>query len=365
MSPTSSLSNNFYALTIHSIEQDTRDAVIVRFNIPTELRNTFTFTPGQYLTLRATVNDQDIRRSYSICSAVDEPTLAVGIKKLKDGQFSNYAHQLSAGEALDVMPPQGRFTASLGGKHHYLLLAAGSGITPIYSIARSVLENEPDSFVTLCCVNKSIDSVMFRNQLDDLKDRFLTRFLLTHLMTAEAQDVALFNGRLDREKIDTMVIRGLITPSQYDAIYICGPESMIHATKEALIEMGIPEKQIRFELFASNTTPAHSTEHMTQHTDNTIEISGADVHVILDGVNRKFRLPTNTQLMDAAAKAGLELPWSCANGMCATCRCKLIEGDITMKQNFSLEPWELESGYVLACQIIAKSDKVVIDFDAV
>jgi len=353
--------SNFHTLSIESIIPDTQDAVVVRFHIPSNLVDAFTFTPGQYLTLRAQVNGEDIRRSYSICSSVNESSLAVGVKRLSDGQFSTHVHGLQSGDTLDVMPPQGRFTTPLGGSHHYLLLAAGSGVTPIYSIARSVLENEPDSVISLCYVNKTIDSVMFKTELDELKDRFMTRFLLTHLMTAEAQDVTLFNGRLDREKLDTMVTRGLIAPTSYDAIYVCGPEAMIKSTQQAMLDFGVEESCIRFELFTSSST--HAPRTPKDNEDSPVE--GAEVHVILDGSQRSFTLPPDTPLMDAAAKAGLELPWSCANGMCATCRCKLVDGEITMRQNFSLDPWEIDAGYVLACQVQAQSEKLVLDFDEV
>jgi len=210
----------FHALVIADVRQDTKDSVVLSFSIPPHLKDDYTFTPGQYLTLRANINEQDVRRSYSICSALGAPYLSVGIKQIDEGLFSNFAQGLSIGDEILVMTPQGRFVAPIGGTHNYLLLAAGSGVTPIISIAQSVLDNENGSTVTLCYANKRIDSVMFRKQIDDLKNRYMTRFLLTHLMTEESQDIELFNGRLDKEKIETMATRGLISPTQYDAIYI-------------------------------------------------------------------------------------------------------------------------------------------------
>ena len=218
-----------YDVTISTVRADTASSVELSFAIPAALASEFVFEPGQYLTLRAMVDGQDLRRSYSICSALGAPQISVGIKKIEGGAFSSFALSLKPGDVLQVMPPQGRFTAPIGGRHNYLLLAAGSGVTPIKSIAQSVLAGEADSTVTLCYANRNTESIMFRQAFDDLKDRYLTRFLMTHVMDEEAQDVALFNGRMDAEKLSTMATRGLISPMDYDAIYICGPQPMITA----------------------------------------------------------------------------------------------------------------------------------------
>ncbi|MGR3502358.1 2Fe-2S iron-sulfur cluster-binding protein [Pseudaestuariivita sp.] len=347
----------FHTLTIADVRRDTADAIELRFAVPEALREAYAFTPGQYLTLRAEVDGQDTRRSYSICAPVGSETLAVGIKRIDGGAFSSFAQSLTPGDQIDVMVPQGRFTAPVGGQHDYLLLAAGSGITPMVSIATSVLDGEPGSTVTLAYANRSTDQVMFRTALEDLKDRYLTRFLLTHVMDEEAQDVELFNGRLDAEKIDTMATRGLIQPLLYDAIYICGPQPMIEAASSALEALGVPKERIRYELF----TP--STPMRTPPARKMPE--GAAVDVVLDGARRTVRLKEGEAFLDAAQNAGLDIPYSCANGMCATCRCKLTEGQAEMIQNFSLEPWELEAGFMLACQMRPVSPRVAIDFDAV
>jgi ring-1,2-phenylacetyl-CoA epoxidase subunit PaaE len=239
-------------------------------------------------------------------------------------------------------------------------LAAGSGVTPIKSIAQSVLEGEADSTVTLCYANRNTESIMFRQTFDDLKDRYLTRFLMTHIMDEEAQDVALFNGRMDAEKLSTMATRGLISPMDYDAIYICGPQPMITAASEALTVLGVPPERIKFELFTpSSPLPIASAAQKPS------VVRGARVEVVLDGARRGFAMEAGDMLLDAASQSGLELPYSCANGMCATCRCKLSQGEGEMAQNFSLEPWEIEQGYVLACQFKPRSELVVLDFDAV
>ncbi|MFK7874710.1 MAG: 2Fe-2S iron-sulfur cluster-binding protein [Paracoccaceae bacterium] len=350
----------FHQLTLKSVDQDTDDAVRLTFDIPATLAADYAFTPGQYLTLRSEIDGQDTRRSYSICSAIGED-LSVGVKAIEGGLFSNHALTLKPGDSLDVMTPQGRFMAPIGGKHDYLLLAAGSGITPILSIAKSVLEGEPDSTITLAYANRTTDSVMFREEIEDLKDRFITRFLLTHVMDEEAQDIELFNGRLDREKLETLRIRGLIDPARYTAIYICGPQPMIDAASEALLAMDVPQERLKFELFTPSTPLRTAGEAKKAR----VSKIGAEVEVILDGASRKFALEPGEEMVSAAARAGLEIPYSCNNGMCATCRCKLAVGTAEMAQNFSLEPWETEAGFILACQTRPTSDRIVLDFDAV
>ncbi|MEM7268493.1 MAG: 2Fe-2S iron-sulfur cluster-binding protein [Pseudomonadota bacterium] len=350
----------FHELTLADVRPETSDAVALSFAIPEELKDDYAFTPGQYLTLRADIGGEDVRRSYSICSPLGSETLDVGVKRIEGGRFSAHALTLSPGDTLQVMVPQGRFLAPIGGAHDYLLLAAGSGVTPMVSIARSVLEGEPQSTVTMCYANRTTDSVMFREALDDLKDRFMTRFRLTHVMDEEAQDVELFNGRLDAEKLETLATRGLIDPPSYNAIYICGPQPMIEAASEAMKALGAKEDRLKYELFTPSGAPPVASAR-----EATSDAKGAKVQVILDGASRQFDLPAGADMIETAAKAGLELPYSCANGMCATCRCKLARGAGEMAQNFSLEDWETDAGFVLACQFVPSSETVTLDFDAV
>jgi ring-1,2-phenylacetyl-CoA epoxidase subunit PaaE len=354
----------FHTLEVIDVQRDTLESVVLSFRIPLELTEDYTFTPGQYLTLRSTFDGHDVRRSYSICSPLGSPHLSVGVKRIEDGQFSSYAQTIKKGDQISVMTPQGRFIASIGGSHNYLLLAAGSGVTPILSIASSVLENESESLVTLCYANRNTQSVMFRKQFDDLKDSYMTRFLLMHVMDEESQDVELFNGRLDAEKLETMATRGLITPTAYDAIYICGPQPMIEAVSAALLKMGVKKSRIKFELFTPST-PLRTAGEANEPVISDGSSVQATVEIVLDGSRRSFTMRDNETLLDAASKAGLDVPYSCANGMCATCRCKLSEGAGNMIQNFSLEPWELKEGFVLACQLQPTSEKVVLDFDVV
>ena len=350
----------FYDLMINAVRQDTSESFEISFAIPKTLKSIFDFIPGQYLTLRSEINGEDVRRSYSICCPVGSKNLAVGIKRISGGTFSGFVSGLKCGDTLQVMSPQGRFTAPIGGQHNYFLLAAGSGVTPIKSIAQSVLEGEENSTITLCYANRNTDSVMFRQAFDDLKDKYITRFLITHVMDEEAQDVELFNGRIDAEKLNTMATRGLIDPLGYDAIYICGPQPMIEVTSKALKELGVPSERIKFELFTPSTPlPIAGDTILASKSE------GALVEVVLDGARRNFKMLPGQMLLDAATQSGLELPYSCANGMCATCRCKLSNGEGVMVQNFALEKWELEKGFVLACQFKPNSDRVVLDFDAV
>lgn len=351
----------FHTLELAETRPETSDAVVLQFNIPDDLKEAYKFVPGQYLTLRAMIDGEDVRRSYSICSPLSAGNLEVGVKRINGGTFSNFAATLKAGDKIDVMTPEGRFVAPAGGKHNYLLLAAGSGITPMMSIARTTLENEPQSTVTLCYANRSTDTVMFRDALDDLKDTYLTRFRLTHVMDHEAQDIELFNGRLDAEKLSTMVTRGLIDPHTADAVYVCGPQPMIEAATAALVEMGVAEEKIRHELF----TPPGGLPVAGDTADE--QASGgeaATVHVVVEGATRTFEMEPGERLVKAAARAGIEVPYSCNNGMCATCRCKLTKGDVEMIQNFSLQDWEMDAGFVLACQSQPKSPEVILDFDA-
>lgn len=352
----------FHDLTIKSAIAETADAVVLSFDIPDALRALYAFVPGQYLTLRDTIDQQDVRRSYSICSAYGAQTLSVGIKHVEDGVFSTHAMTLKAGDTLAVMTPQGRFTAPIGGVHDYLLLAAGSGITPMVSIARSVLENEPDSTVTLCYANRTTDSIMFRTLFADLKDRFMNRFSLTHVLDEELQDVELFNGRLDADKLTEMAGHGLISPTKYSAVYICGPEPMIKGASGALEALGVDKENIKFELFtpAGGASVARQAAKSKQDTGDSAIIS-----VIVDGSTRSFPLAPGETAVAAAEKAGVEFPYSCNNGMCATCRCKLVTGQADMAQNFSLEEWEMKAGFILACQLQPNSDRILLDFDEI
>jgi len=355
----------FHELEIAAVRNETPDAVAITFAIPEDSRDTFAFLPGQYLTLRADIDGEDMRRSYSICSPLDETGhRTVGVKRIEGGRFSSFAQTLKKGDRIQVMPPQGRFTAQIGGDHDYLLLAAGSGITPCLSIAKSVLAGEPNSTVTLLYANRNSSSVMFRDDLNDLKDRYTTRFTLLHVMDEEVQDVEIMNGRLDAEKLESLAGLGVIDPKSADAIYICGPEPMIRSASTAMAALGVDEDRIKFELFtpAPGAKPAPKPKAAKGANGAS---HGAAVEIILDGARRTIEVDASTDtVLSAATRAGLDLPYSCAGGMCCTCRCKIVEGSATMDENFSLEPWEIEAGFTLSCQARPDTDRLVLDFDA-
>ena len=357
--------SRFHELTVAAIDRQTADLVVLAFDVPDALRSAFTFRPGQYLTLAAQIDGEELRRSYSICSAPGETALRVGVKKMADGRFSGFVNEkLEVGQRLRVMPPEGRFTASrIGGRHDYLLIAAGSGITPMLSIASTVLGHEPESTVSLVYGNRQTASIMFREELEDLKDRHLGRFALVHVLSREKQDVELLTGRIDGERIAAMAGRGLIDPLGADGVFLCGPGEMIDDVAAALAVLGVAEDKIRFERFtpAGEVAPRRPPSEAARQA----VADGVAVEVVLDGVRRAFPMGESTaSVLDAAHEAGLELPYSCAGGMCCTCRCRVVEGTAEMAVNYSLQPWEIEAGFTLACQSRPTSKRLVLDFDA-
>jgi len=353
---------HFHELKISSVETQGVEGFALAFEVPEKLGDAFHFVPGQHLTLRAEIGGEDVRRSYSICSARGEAGLKVGIRMLDDGKFSSFAKTRKPGDRLLVMPPQGRFAAEIGGTHDYLLIAAGSGITPVLSIARSVLEGEPESRITLVYGNKSTASIMFREELDALKDRFIERFSLIHILSRENQDVDLANGRIDLAKLKLMQQRGLINPPGHDGIFLCGPQEMIETCSAGLVEMGAKKGHIHFELFTPADGMGISPEQRAKK--RAMAAGNVEVVTILDGISRSFRMDGKTAtVLGAAHEAGVELPFSCAGGMCCTCRCHIAEGEAEMDVNYSLQPWEIEAGFILACQARPKTAKLVLDFD--
>jgi ring-1,2-phenylacetyl-CoA epoxidase subunit PaaE len=358
------MSARFHELTVAEIVRDTPDAVAIGFAVPPELAEAFAFRPGQYLTLAAEIEGEEARRSYSICSMPGDTHLRVGVKKVADGRFSRFVNEhLAIGQSMRVMTPEGRFTALVGGRHDYLLVAAGSGITPMLSIARTVLGHEPESTITLIYGNRSTDTIMFLEELEDLKDRHLGRFTLIHVLSREAQDVDILNGRVDGERIRLLAERGLIDPPNADGVFLCGPGAMIDDVAKALAIIGVDEDRIRFERFTPSGE-APKARPASREVEEAVA-RGVPVEVVLDGVRRTFAVtdPAHT-VLDAAHAAGIELPYSCAGGMCCTCRCRVVEGRTEMAVNFSLQPWEIEAGFTLACQSRPTSGRLVLDFDA-
>jgi ring-1,2-phenylacetyl-CoA epoxidase subunit PaaE len=356
-------STDFHDLKILDIRQDTEDAVIVSFELPASLRATYRFEPGQHLTLRALVEGNDLRRTYSICSGEDEDLIFIGVRRVRGGAFSNWLHeQAKPGLAIAVMPPQGRFclkrTAPAG--RHYLGIAGGSGITPILSILKSVLVRDPRSHFTLLYGNRSQKSTMFKEEIEDLKNRYMTRLVLHHVFSREQMDAPLNSGRLNREKIAEF-LGSVIDPAEIDQVYICGPNDMNDEAGKAVLAAGIGEDKVHVERYG--VPVAHSTRDLDEP-DVTDELTGSRLLIIRDGLTREIEFRKGDKsVLDAAAHAGLDVPFSCKAGVCATCRAKLLEGDVRMTRNFALERSEIESGFILTCQAHPLTPRVVVSFD--
>lgn len=353
----------FHSLKIAEIRPETRDAVSIAFTVPAALKSEFAFAPGQYLTLRNKIGGQEIRRCYSICSALDDGELRVAIKKVPGGKFSCLANDdLKPGDALEVMTPEGRFTVAPqpAATRRYVAFAAGSGITPILSLARTILTREPRSHFQLFYGNRSVDSIMFREALEDLKNTFMARFSVTHILSREKQDFDIFNGRIDGAKVKELAGK-LFDPAAVDLFFLCGPGTLIEEVSGALAGLGVKPEQMKFELFATPEQPAHPPVRASAAAKRE---GTAQVTVIRDGVRHHFAVPfAGEAILDAGIKQGIDLPFSCKGGVCSTCRCKARLGQVEMDKNYALEPWELDAGFVLACQSHPLTDEVVLDFD--
>ena len=365
-------STQFHALTIAHIDAEAGGAIAVTFDVPVQLRDVFAFTPGQFLTLRATIDGQDVRRSYSICSSLHqwrtEGTLQVGIRPVEGGVFSNWAVQhLHAGDSFQVMPPQGRFCVQRPRALHRVGFAAGSGITPILSIMASTLQDQPESKFTLVYGNRRMDSVMFNEALQDLKDTYPDRLTLIHILSRQAQEVPLLEGRIDGGKVNA-IMQTLLPVKSMDEVFICGPEGMIEATEKTLLEAGARKERVYTERFVSQATGESKASHsIGQQTGASAKKAKAQAAIALtvqlDGKSYDMGIGSNDLVLDAALNHGLDLPYSCKGGVCCTCRAKVMEGQVEMAKNFTLSEEEIAQGFVLSCQARAKTSRVVISFD--
>ncbi|MCC6461883.1 MAG: phenylacetate-CoA oxygenase/reductase subunit PaaK [Saprospiraceae bacterium] len=357
-----SAATKFYLLRVRSLRRETADTVSVAFDVPEALQYLFQFKPGQYLSLRTEIDGVDQRRSYSICSAPAEQELRVAVKKVAGGVFSTFVNErLQEGDELLVMPPQGRFTTDLSAanEHLYVAFAAGSGITPVISILKSVLLEEPKSRFLLFFGNRGFDHIIFRETLEALKNRYPDRLAVHHVLSRESVGADWFYGRLDADKCRAYA-RLLFRPEEVDAYFLCGPEDMIFDIQPALEALGADPKRVHFELFTTAGMPKRETTASAQK-----ESFDASVTVIQDGTQFDFQLPSDgSTLLDAAMRAGADLPFSCKGGVCSTCKARVLEGEVAMDLNYGLEPDEVEAGYVLMCQSHPKSAKVVVSFDA-
>jgi len=358
----------FHTLKVKDVRRETKDAVSVAFDVPEELKELYRFKQGQYLTLRQTIDGEDVRRSYSVCSGIHEGELRVAIKAVSYGKFSNWINNiLQAGDEMQVMTPMGMFTTPLNAENEkeYLLFAGGSGITPILSIAKSVLVEEPKSTVTMVYANRLFSSIIFREQLEDLKDSYLGRFRLFHVLDDEPNEVDLFSGMLDRAKLDKFT-QTFIQLDTVDEAFVCGPEPMIRLVTDFLKEKNLAPDKIHFELFASPGQPAAKPVEATETPKQEPVDTGkrCAVTVVYDGQESNFYMPMDgTPILDAAQKSGMDIPFSCKGGMCCTCRAHLSEGSATMRVNYALEPGEVDQGYVLTCQAVPTTEQVTVDFD--
>lgn len=356
--------SKFHTLTIREVRPETRDTVSVSFAVPAELKDSFRYTQGQHLVMRTFIDGEEVRRSYSICTAVSDDDLRVAIKRIPGGLFSSFANeQLKAGDTLEVMPPAGHFSIPLDPARagNYLAVAAGSGITPILSIVKTTLETEPDSRFTLIYGNRSSASTIFREQLEDLKNQYLDRLNLIFVFSREQQDIDLYNGRIDAAKCDALFSRWVDAPN-LDAAFICGPVEMTEAVRDALRRHDLIAERIHFELFTAGNAGAE--KRAAREAAARVEGAVSQVTVVSDGRSLSFELARNTQnLLDAGNAHGMDLPYSCKAGVCSTCKCKVVEGEVEMDANFALEDYEVAAGYVLSCQAFPVSDKVVLDFD--
>jgi ring-1,2-phenylacetyl-CoA epoxidase subunit PaaE len=354
---------HFHPLTIKKIGRQTPDCVTVSFAVPEELKDFFQFTQGQNITLKTVIDGEEVRRSYSICSAPHENELTVAVKKVTDGKFSSYANEvLKEGMTIEVLSPTGKFNTALKKEHkkNYVAFAAGSGITPVISIIKSTLITEPDSNFTLVYSNRSRSSIIFFEELEGIKNKYLQRFQLIHILSRERTDADISFGRINTEKLTAL--SKLINYQLADEFFICGPEEMIFCTKDFLIDQGITENKIHFELFAA---VKKSTGNLTQKNDAVNRTVKSSVTIKLDGRSFEFEKGfDDTSILDAALKAGADLPFACKGGVCCTCKAKLVEGKIEMDVHWGLEEEEVKQGYILTCQSHPVTEKVVIDFDS-
>jgi ring-1,2-phenylacetyl-CoA epoxidase subunit PaaE len=355
---------HFHRLAIADVRRETAESVSITFVIPEGLSAAYRFQHGQNVTLKTAIAGDEIRRCYSICSGLDDGELRIAVKRQEGGLFSGFANDaLKAGDAIEVMTPSGNFTTALdpAAARLYLGIAAGSGITPLLSIIKTVLAREPQSRFFLLYGNRTTQSIMFRAALEDLKDRFLDRFALTHVLSREAQDVAALSGRIDAAKI-ALFLRGVAPPTSIDHVFVCGPAALLDAAEQTLGSLGVAPERIHVERFTVAGEPA-PRQALVRAAAAAASDLVAEAEAVLDGIRHRFPVAADQSIIEAAEAAGLELPYSCRGGMCCTCRARLVDGKVEMATNYSLERWELEAGYVLTCQSRPTTPKVVLDYD--
>lgn len=354
----------FHDLEVTDIHKTIRDAVVVTLKPVNGAAKEFDFTQGQYLTFRQDFEGEELRRSYSICAGRDEGILQVGIKRVDGGAFSTWANEdLKVGDRVQAMPPMGGFFTELNAANEkqYLGFAGGSGITPVLSIIKTTLAHEPKATFTLVYANKGVNTIMFREELEDLKNTYMGRFNVIHVLESDAQEIDLFTGLVTEEKCADLFKTGWIDIESVDTAFICGPEPMMLGIAKALRDHGLTDSQIKFELFAS-AQPGRLKRKVVSK-DAASSANQAKASITMDGATQTIEMPKDTTILDAALDNAMDAPYACKAGVCSTCRCKVLEGEVEMVTNHALEDYEVEKGYVLSCQSFPLTDNVVVDFD--
>ena len=353
---------HFHPLKVKDVRRETQDCVSISFEIPAELQKTFEFTQGQSLTLRKILEGEEIRRSYSICTTPLDNEVRVAVKKVQGGLFSTYVNtELKTGDVLDVMPPSGNFYTELhpSNKKNYVAFVAGSGITPVVSIIKTTLIKEPKSTFTLIFGNRNHSSIIFKEELENLKDKYIERFRLYHILSRERMEAEISYGRINAAKCDQLT--RLIDLNTFDEFFICGPEEMIFCVRDFLEYKGIDKRRIHFELF---TTPLRKTASYKPQAAGEANKETSNITVKLDGRSFDFNLDYDSNnILDAALAQGADLPYACKGGVCTTCKAKLVEGRVEMEVNYGLEQDEVDAGFILTCQSHPRTEKVMVDFD--
>lgn len=359
---------NFHPLKVAEVRPEGSDALCISFEVPDSLREAYRFLPGQHIGVRAQIGGQEVRRTYSICSAADDSHLRIGVRVHDNGSMSQYlASQLRAGDSIEVLTPTGRFFAEPkpAEQRTYCAFAGGSGITPILGIVKNLLVREPNSRFMVFYSNRTTSTIMFAEELLALKDLYPTRLSLYFLLSREPQDVELFNGRLDREKV-TLLSKDVFDPLETDAFFLCGPGNMIESVRDTLTGLGVDPTRIHTERFANDmpagAQPAPAAVQAKPKRATAEEV--AQVTITIDGRQRTFAmLDDDATVLDAAERVGMELPYSCRSGVCSTCRTKVTKGSVEMEVNYALEPWEVEAGFVLCCQARPTSGELELTYD--
>lgn len=353
----------FHKIRVKDIYKETDDCSVVTFDIPPELHNDFKFSAGQHLTLRAEIEGEDIRRSYSLCTSPTENEWRVAVKLIPEGKFSTYINEtLKAGDVLEIMPPSGTFGVAPepGKAKNYLFFSAGSGITPILAMIKSHLEIEPEATCKLFYVNKTAKSIIFKEELEQLRNTYFGRLEIYYFLTREKRDIELFNGRFDDDRMQVLTKTFIDIPDTSE-VFLCGPEEMVNYVSDYLIKAGLPKNLVHFELFVTGLSEEDKAraERLAQQ-----NVEGVEVTIVDGGKEFLFTMTKDyDNILDAALGAGADLPFACKGGVCSTCKCQVIDGSVEMKVNYALEEKEVEQNYVLSCQAVPTSDKIKVDFD--